>query len=709
MFRHAYEVILPVVLFGLVSALGTNAPGSTTVEIQINALALDAEPDVSSDDYITWAPTFCRARLVDGSGDVAVVLSNDAPAYHLIVGGANLSRGTLEIGDRFLCRVDGKELKVDATSSSPTAIAAQIAAAWTASTVPELDRFDAVAVGTDVVITAQQADDASDVSVETVESDGQPSDGQTFLKSTKGDVKFAEFQDPWPVDTTATKDSVTLTLKGDGTWQPFVIAGRFGRPSYSDKDAVIVAHKSSVTGDVLGNKALMVRVRKNANRMGNQERDRFLQAMKTFRNKPTGGFLTFQELHRLATTASDEAHHQPAFFPWHRAMLLQVERELQAFDPSVTRPYWDWDAAAPNIFSEEFMGAPGTGALATPIFAAGHAFIGWSTDLPFSGGAIMRSTGDHAVDPASVGFPFLPLVPDLVSFNDYSQANIEITDTVAQSNSFSVAGERLSHDLGHAWACTSGHLTRPMRSACDPLFYFLHCQVDRQWAYWQRAKNRFGIVSGGTLQFPHPTHYDNQNAFDTPGNSPAPTINTDHTRQKGSYLDDGMWPWDGTSGGTPLTVATRPVNQEPPREMGTAQDGSNIIINGTTVGTITLRTGASSHDGYYDTYAVAVNGGTGSGQARTIVAYLGSARRAFVLPEWTTPPDATSSYVIDSENIPSSEPLIPMTAFPQSTTKNLWPPAPTIPKVRHMIDYLGRFKPSDGLGFCYEDVPYEVP
>ena len=288
--RRIYKVVLPTILLGFLSAEDAAAQGGPTVEIQINALVAAAEPDLPGDDYITWAPTFCRARLVDGSDDVSVVLSNDAPAYHLFVGGANLSRGTLEVGDRFRCRIDGEELQVDATSSSPADIAAQITAAWNASTTAEFDRFDAAAVDTAVVITAKQADDGSNVSVETVESDGEPSDGQTFFISTKGDVKFAENQDPWPVATTATQDSVTLPLKADGAWHPFVIAGRFGRPSSSDKDAVIVAHKDSITGEILGEKSLMVRVRKNANRMGKPERDRFLEAMKNFRNKPTGGF-----------------------------------------------------------------------------------------------------------------------------------------------------------------------------------------------------------------------------------------------------------------------------------------------------------------------------------------------------------------------------------------------------------------------------------
>ena len=43
--------------------------------------------------------------------------------------------------------------------------------------------------------------------------------------------------------------------------------------------------------------------------------------------------------------------------PWHRLYLLDLERQLQAVRPAVTLPYWQFDQAAPNLFTEDFMGA----------------------------------------------------------------------------------------------------------------------------------------------------------------------------------------------------------------------------------------------------------------------------------------------------------------------------------------------------------------
>ena len=495
------------------------------VEIRVNELPADpALKDNPEDDYITWAPTFCRARLTTPmASSVNVVLTNDAPGS--IAGG--------------------------------------------------------------------------------------------------GDVLFATHQDPWPVNTTAAANTVALTLPGDGSWVPFVIAGKFGTPSTNDKDTIIEAHQNTDSGPVIGKKALMVRVRKNANNLTTSERDRFLLAWQKFRNKVGGdNYIQFQEMHRLATMAGDEAHMQPAFLSWHRAMLLHVERELQKLEPSVALHYWNWDAAAPNVFTRDFMGAPGNGAwVAEPDFASANPLIGWNTDLPFSGGELRRNVQDHTVDPAGAMKPLdHPVDPSLVTWTDYGP-----TTPGFATNSFSDDVEKASHNPAHGWTCAGGNITNPNRSASDPLFYLLHSQIDREWAYWQQAHNRLGVPSGGVLTFPAPAHYDNNGNWNTPGNVPDANF-----RQKGSFLLDGLWPWDGTTGGTSGTPEWRPPNQA---------------------------------------------GGPGD----------------------VSPPD----------NIPNSTPLIPMTAFPASSMGNLWPSTATIPQNANMIDYLGKFRPQDGLGLCYDNVPYQ--
>jgi len=433
-----------------------------------------------------------------------------------------------------------------------------------------------------------------------------------------GNVQFGAFQTPWPVNTTATASTLALTLPSDGSWVPFVVAGEFGTPSFNDKDAIIEAHENNAAGPVFGTKAMMVRIRKNANILTSSEQARYLFAWQKFRNKVGGlNYIIAQEMHRLASTAGDEAHMQPAFLTWHRTFLLLVERELQKIDPTVALHYWDWDAAAPNVFTDDFIGAAGGGAfVAEPGFSLTNPLLGWDTDLPFSGGELRRNTNDHTLDPAGAMKPLdHPVDPSLIDWTDYGPT----TPGFFTYNSFSDDVEKSSHNPAHGWPCAAGHLTNPTRSAADPLFYFLHSQIDRQWAYWQEAHGRSGVPSGSVLTFPYPQHYENPGTW----NSSTAPADADF-RQKGSFLEDGLWPWDGTTGGTPMTPELRPPNQA-----------------------------------------------TGPGT-----------------------------------DVPLSMPLIPSTGFPASSRANLWPVAVTVPENWNMIDYLGKFRPQDGLGFSYDDVQF---
>jgi tyrosinase len=495
---------------------------TTQVEIRINATVADpgGVRDDPTDDYITWAPTFCLARLSTAGPAVTVVLTNDPPA--------------------------------------------------------------------------------------------QFPDG--------GDVLFDADQNPWPANTTVTATTpLTLPLPGNGNWVPFVIAGKFQKPSTDDKDAIIEAHLNNATGAIVGTKALMVRVRKDGNTLKPSERSRFLFAWQKFRNQLGANYVRFQEMHRLTSTVNDQGHSQPAFLPWHRAMLLDVERELQKIDPSVALHYWNWDFAAPNVFSQDFIGAAptGGGGIAEPVFAVTNPLNGWNTDLPFSGGELRRRDTNDLVSAPTINIP-RPLDHPGHSLVDEVNYGPRIPPypfpPMSPFTSFSTTVEELSHNWGHGWPCTNGHVVNPQRSAADPLFYLLHSQIDRQWAYWQWKMSRYGTIVGATLTFPAPAHYDNNGHFDDANVS---------AWRKGSFLEDGMWPWDGTSGG-PAGRAQRPINQ------------------------------------------------------------------------------ATSP----GQNIPASMPAVPMTPFPASLQKNLWPAAAAIPHPRNMIDYFGRFLPKDGLGFCYDDVPY---
>ena len=144
-------------------------------------------------------------------------------------------------------------------------------------------------------------------------------------------------------------NSLTVSVPTNGNSVSFFTAGKFGSPSSSNGDVTVEARAGTT---LLGSVPVMVRVRKNANNLGAAERDRFIDALARLNNQGTGRFSDFRDMHNLSGLA--QAHGAPGFLPWHRAYLLDLERELQAIDPSVSLPYWRFDEAAPNIFKPEF-------------------------------------------------------------------------------------------------------------------------------------------------------------------------------------------------------------------------------------------------------------------------------------------------------------------------------------------------------------------
>src|SRR5262249_21744042 len=77
---------------------------------------------------------------------------------------------------------------------------------------------------------------------------------------------------------------------------------------------------------------------------------------------------------------------------------------------------------------------------------------------------------------------------------------------------------------GSAHTSFGGSISSIPTAAKDPLFFLLHCNVDRLWAKWQRQNSRFNPAVVAS--------FNNNNA------SPV-----------GHRLQDSLWPWNGLTGG----------------------------------------------------------------------------------------------------------------------------------------------------------------
>ena len=107
-----------------------------------------------------------------------------------------------------------------------------------------------------------------------------------------------------------------------------------------------------------------------------------------------------------------------------------------------------------------------------------------------------------------------------------------------------------------------------------------------------------------------------------PVKSPA-TSGTDQADVETNAIAGALEHIDVTAGGTSYRT-----------NVGTATAG--------TANTITLDSGASAVDDYYNSMSVFITSGTGSGQLRTISDYVGSSKLATVSVNWTTNPSTSS-------------------------------------------------------------------
>lgn len=323
-------------------------------------------------------------------------------------------------------------------------------------------------------------------------------------------------------------DTMQLSVNPDGSTAPFFVRGRFGSPSVNDKDAVIEAVNED--GDVVSRTELMVRVRKNANNLTAGERDRLIEALARVNNAGAGVFAELRAIH--TSIADDEAHSRDGFLPWHRAYVLDLERELQREIPSVTIPYWRFDQPAPNLFTQDFLGEPnGPGSVR---FSATNPLQNWTTDGVL--GLQRTPRFNHLTEQAgNLAGPTL------------SQA-----DTLALSNSF--AGFRApmeGNPHGRAHTSWDGPINSVPTAPRDPLFFMLHANVDRLWSIWQKNNNRYDVTSTSTYPF--------LGRAGDPG-----------SERIGHNLLDTMWPWNGdTAAPRPSSapggaLAASPVTSAPP-------------------------------------------------------------------------------------------------------------------------------------------------
>jgi tyrosinase len=179
-------------------------------------------------------------------------------------------------------------------------------------------------------------------------------------------------------------------------------------------------------------------------------------------------------------TGRNVAHRGPAFFPWHRQALRELEIELQRLDPSVEIPYWPWEnegagwRTAPIWNRVGGNGDPNQGnRITTGPFASWTSIIfdnATGSFVPRAG--IIRQF-------RNVAMPSPTARPTRYDVSPWSESS----STTASFRAFIES----AHDTVHV---NIGGDMGVATSPNDPIFWLHHCNVDRLWARWQ---SRWGL------------------------------------------------------------------------------------------------------------------------------------------------------------------------------------------------------------------------
>jgi tyrosinase len=211
-------------------------------------------------------------------------------------------------------------------------------------------------------------------------------------------------------------------------------------------------------------------------------------------------------LNMLGNRTVPWAHRAPAFLPWHRELLHQLELDLQAVsgNPKMTIPYWDWSVDQSKTgppWTSDFMGGDGGGGpVTTGPFAFDPITHNWELKISEDGSdRLVRGFG------LSPGFGTLPSSGDvsavkLVTPYDASPWNDSGTLQTFrnQLEGWYVPPTSLTpvglHNLVHVWVGGNTGTMLFSTSPNDPVFFVHHCNVDRIWAEWQGQNPGFGYV-----------------------------------------------------------------------------------------------------------------------------------------------------------------------------------------------------------------------
>jgi tyrosinase len=223
-------------------------------------------------------------------------------------------------------------------------------------------------------------------------------------------------------------------------------------------------------------------VRKNQSKMTRDEKDLFLEGIEILINM--GEYGKHVSHH---ADMSHNMHGHPMmprpevgaqrFLPWHRAYLFELEQKLQAWNPSVSIPYWDWtiDKCIPD-WLRDF----------TPTIVVDGTQVN-----------VIRRPG---LDPNANK---LPTTNDINIVNQQENYT-KFTDALEGFKWRDFGLETDTHNRVHRWV---GGIMTTMLSPADILFWLHHANIDRIWSKWQENHANMNPSLDGNDEIMDPWNY----------------------------------------------------------------------------------------------------------------------------------------------------------------------------------------------------------
>ncbi|CAJ0587640.1 unnamed protein product, partial [Mesorhabditis spiculigera] len=239
-------------------------------------------------------------------------------------------------------------------------------------------------------------------------------------------------------------------------------------------------------------------VRKEYHTLTDVERNRYHAALKTLKKK--GVYDVFATFHAKASNAMN-AHHGPAFLPWHRELLKRYELELRKIDPRVSLPYWlssvnnyaprepdfPWRSRQQITFSPKFMGSavgpvktgPAAGWNRTDRVRLGFDIY----DTVFSSGPLTRNAGDR-----NAYFVLTNAALILEYANDYTWVFRTPPPYMETCTTDWFKSTQPSFEVYHGYGhmTVGGDMNVTATAGADPLFFMHHANYDQLFETWRQ-------------------------------------------------------------------------------------------------------------------------------------------------------------------------------------------------------------------------------